>query len=423
MRKLLTSGVALGLLASILCAGQEAQQPSHLTEQRDGQPKRAKAPTGTLTGTVYCTDTNLPARRAQISLLQYAPDSFSRRGAGVTDLNGQFTTRSILEGSYYVVAVLPGYTNLLSTLTKSHLDAMTEDERKKLLAQVPSVRISADQPAQVAIQLERGAEIDGKVAYDDGSPAIGLRISWKLTSREGGKELPPAQGMGEEIAPELPPNLTDEHGRFRIAGVAPGEYLVGVVVPTESAEHAVTNPIVALMDETVGAMEVYVGGGLRPSKAETVKVGAGADSGDADITIPLSKMHTIRGQVVLKRTGQPPPNASVQLLYADTKEPLRTAIAPNGEFELHWVPEGAFLLRAAASRERLPEADFPEDDEGNGFATSTSFVFSLNTMPEAHGSAEMPLLVAGDVDHLSIAVPDPPAGNAKNARSDGQDTR
>src|ERR1700744_963804 len=100
MRKLLTSGVALGLLAGILCAGQEAQQPSHSTEQQEGHRKRTKAPTGSLTGTVYCTDTNLPARRAQISLLQYEPTSFSRRGAGVTDLNGQFTTRSILEGSY-----------------------------------------------------------------------------------------------------------------------------------------------------------------------------------------------------------------------------------------------------------------------------------------------------------------------------------
>ena len=106
------------------------------------------------------------------------------------------------------------------------------------------------------------------------------------------------------------------------------------------------------MESSIGSMDVYVGGGQRASKAETIKVTTGGASKDADITIPLSRLHTIRGQVLLKSTNQPPSAATVRLLYADTREPARSMVAPNGEFEFHYVPEDSFILRAAASPAR-----------------------------------------------------------------------
>jgi hypothetical protein len=162
-----------------------------------------------------------------------------------------------------------------------------------------------------------------------------------------------------------------------------------------------------------------VGGGQRASKAETIKVTAGGASRDADITIPLSRLHTIRGQVLRKSTNQPPRAATVRLLYADTREPARTMVAPNGEFEFHYVSEGSFILHAASSPELLPQVDSGDgDDSGFGFPTGR---FSLSLQPSddvSDSGEEMPLVVTGDMDGVSISVPDPPPSN-QNAPSPG----
>jgi hypothetical protein len=139
--------IALAFLAGALaCTGQDAPPQTPVVQP----PAKRKAPTGTLTCTVYCADTNLPARLAAIYLVQISENSFGTQSAGISDLEGRFAVSHVREGNYYIVAVLPGYLNLLSSLTKSHLDAMTADERKTLLSQVPSITISADQPAQLS---------------------------------------------------------------------------------------------------------------------------------------------------------------------------------------------------------------------------------------------------------------------------------
>lgn len=423
MRPLLISiAFGFGVLA---CAGQDAQQPGPPqvdTAPQTQQPTRQKVPTGTLTGSVDCADTNLPARGAKIFLIRASENSSGFRNYGTTDLEGRFALASVHEGTYYVVAVLPGYVNLLSDLTDSHLNALTEEERKKLLAEVPNITISADQPAQVAIRLERGAEIDGTVHYDDGSPAIGLQISLRPKSRapETGNTVAPM--MNERIYAAMLPNLTDDRGQFRILGVPQGEYLVSVSVPTASAEQAAQNRSAAMLGGSIGAMDVYVGGGLRPSQAETIKVDAGGASKDADITIPLSKLHTVRGQVVLKSTGQPPPSAVVQLLYADTKELARMTDTPNGQFEIQYVPEGSFLLLATAGREPLPDLNFNGDsDDGVSEAPAFSYSVDLNAGGTAD-SGQMSLALTESLDHLIIEVPDPPANQPVSARQDAPPT-
>ena len=56
----------------------------------------------------------------------------------------------------------------------------------------------------------------------------------------------------------------------------PGEYAVSVSVPVRWAESTDKNPFADMMEASSGAMDVYVGGGQRASKAETIKVFAAA---------------------------------------------------------------------------------------------------------------------------------------------------
>jgi hypothetical protein len=420
MRALLKLSVALGsLTVGLASAGQEAPPPEATHQGGMAQVNSPATPnlqTGTLTGTVYCADTNLPARLATINLIQSSEYGFAMEETVTSDLEGRFALNHVQEGNYYLAAVLPGYENLMSVLTKPHLDAMSADERQRLLAQVPSVTISANQPAQLAIRLERGAEIDGTVTYDDGSPGIGLHVSFKLKANVGENSgLPQTTGEAPIYSGAGPPT-TDDRGHFRIQGVLPGVYVVSVSVPAHWAESADKNRFAEMMEASMGAMDVYVGGGQRASKAETVKVTAGGASRDADIIIPLSKLHTIHGQVLLSTTGQPPPAATVQLLYADTREPARMAIAPNGEFEIHYVPEGNFILSATAIAQPLLNPDAEGDDNsggsGGGYFRGSSFTFTLSANGgSSGGGAELPLVVTGDVEHANISVPDSQPSN------------
>jgi hypothetical protein len=77
-----------------------------------------------------------------------------------------------------VVPVPPGYVNLISRLTRPHLDAMPTESGRDFWHTCRASRFLRINRSTV--RLERGAEIDGAVAYDDGSPAIGLRVSYKL---------------------------------------------------------------------------------------------------------------------------------------------------------------------------------------------------------------------------------------------------
>jgi hypothetical protein len=350
----------------------------------------------------------LPARLATINLVQTAENGFAVGDTTTSDLEGRFVFNHVREGNYYVVAVLPGYENLMSVLTKAHLDALSADERKRVLAQVLSVTVTASQPAQLAIRLERGAEIDGTVAYDDGSPGIGLRVSFKLKANAAGN------GGGSQMTGEPPiffgsgPPTTDDRGHFRIQGVLPGEYVVSVSVPAKSVADAFKDLIAEMMNESNDALDVYVGGGLRASKAETIKVTTGGATKDADITIPLSKLHTIHGQVVRQSNGQPPSTAMVQLLYADTREAARMAVAVNGEFTIDYVPEGSFILSARASTNVVNIDPGAGNDSGGGFSGSGITMVGPPDGGVLGASAELPLLVTGDVEHAVISVPDPP---------------
>ena len=386
--------------------------PSQATDLGGGGTSGSGAISGgTITGTVYCADTDLPARLATINLIESAENGFAISDTTTSDLNGRFTFNRVQEGSYYAVAVLPGYENLMSVMTKSHLDAMTADDRKKLLAWVSSVAVTVNLPGQLAIRMERGAEIDGTVVYDDGSPAIGLHVSLKLKAdqlSDGGSQITSAPPIYSGAAP----TTTDDRGHFRIPGVLPGEYAVSVSVAVRWAESTDKNPFAEMMEASSGAMDVYVGGGQRASKAEVTKVTASGASKDADITIPLSRLHTIRGQVLLKSTNQPPKAATVRLLYADTRELARTTVAPNGEFEFHYVAEGSFILHAASSPELLPHVDSGDgDDSGFGFPAGRSSMILQPGGDVSDGGEEIPLVVTGDMDGVSISVPDPPPSN------------
>ena len=319
------------LLACIVATGiSTAQEISHSIDPRS----KPKGPTGSVAGTVYCADTNLPARLATVFLDAYKQDEADNALSGTvqatTDLDGRFIFPHVAEGAYFISVQLPGYVDLRSELLQNRITSKSAEMRKEITSRMTTVKVVANQTADLALRAERGPEIDGTVLYDDGSPAIGLKMmlqpKYDATSPEG--DMPfPFPGVTHESL-----QATDDHGRFRILGVPPGDYRVAVSVPALSTTQS-EDPIPQLVASTIGALVVYYGDTLRGSKAKAIHIEPGEKSHSAEITIPLNKLHTVKGHAVLKSTGSPPPTAVLELLYADTRELARSVGSPGTELE------------------------------------------------------------------------------------------
>jgi hypothetical protein len=363
-------------------------------------------PPGSVTGTVYCSDTNLPARLAEVVLVPASGGSADQRLTGTTDLEGRFSIGKVPEGRYFVVANYAGYLNPLGNANQMDLDTLDAEARKHFESRLTSVTVSSKLPAPVSLRLERAAEIDGTVQYDDGSPAIGLRLSVKSKSEQNAATAAEPGSVTFAAGSEESSRTTDDHGRFRLVGLAPGEYFVSVSVPTMSSEMSAGHSLADIVASSPGggALTVFLGGGLRASKAKPVKLATGEAMTDANISIPLSTLHTIRGRVVLKSNGAEPPAAILELVYADTGEVARVALAAGGGFAISYVAEGSYILRAVANSEPLPTVNVNADG-GVDIAPGAG---GLNTANQ-EGAGEMPIMVTGEVAGVIIAVPDPPA--------------
>ncbi len=175
---------ALSLASTVVCGAQVAVSSGSQPTTEKLKPSR-----GVISGTVYCADTNLPARLAQIVLMPTGAQAFGIQNLTTTDLDGRFVLPKVSEGRYYIAAILTGYLNPLDDMSESRLKAMSPEARKEFDAHVTTVAVSAKQAAEVSLRLERGAEIDGTVLYDDGSPAIGLQVELKPKTHAGTPDL------------------------------------------------------------------------------------------------------------------------------------------------------------------------------------------------------------------------------------------
>ena len=406
----LSAGLAIGitLVGLASCVAASAQEPAAPEPAATAESNAAAEPPGSVTGTVYCSDTNLPARLAEVVLIPASGESAEARLTAATDLEGRFSIGKVPEGRYFVVANYAGYLNPLGGANQIGLDALDAEARKHFESHLASVTVSSKLPAPVSIRLERAAEIDGSVQYDDGSPAIGLRLSVRSKSEQNAAATTEpgvatfAADSGESS------RSTDDHGRFRLVGLAPGEYFVSVTVPTMSSEMTAGHSLADIVAPSSGggALTVFVGGGLRAIKAKPVKLGTGETMTDANITIPLSALHTIRGRVVLKSNGAEPPAAALELVYADTGEVARVALTTGGDFAIGYVADGSYILRAVANSEPLPSVNVNADGGVDIAAAASAFLASNPGNQE--GAAEMPIMVTGEVAGVTIAVPDPP---------------
>ncbi len=348
---------------------------------------------GTVTGIVICADTGKPARFAEVQLLPAAIFSASGQSgnggvdmdeAAVTGLDGRFTIEAVPPGDYYAYATLNGYLDpergidFNRAKQKASYDEQTLDALNQWKDHFAELTVSAQHTNDLSLGIERGAEIDGTVSYDDSSPAIGMRFELMRKTTQGDWTAVGDRGSGWALEEK-----TDSHGRYSITNLPAGEYKICTLLPIKAEEEA---------------PHVCLGGTFRKKDAEAVKVNAGEARGGVDIVIPLTGLYTVAGNVTAAMDGHVPEQARLHLLYADDREQARaTAMRKDGSFSFAYVPAGEYILKVTGV----------QDSRTPGQAANTNNTAAAPASPpqvRRYAEMEIPLSVQSEMNDVNVSL-------------------
>lgn len=347
---------------------------------------------GTVSGHVYCSDTQLPAHMGGIELhsIPEPPaegSSVAKKESSNTStiseeigLDGSFLFPRVPTGNYYIVVQRPGYIAPESQFTDTEIHNLSPETRERIAKSLPTVSVAANKTVTTTIHLHRGASISGSIRFDDGSPVPFIEA--KLLRRDKTGQWVPTDSMGF--------TFTDDLGRFRIAGISAGEYLL---------TSAYAGPdIMNIFAESTRPLTIYFGDVFFRKDAKLIKLGDGEDSSGDDITIPLSKLHSISGSLQdaaghLINSGDvalytsPPDNIEVSKAHIESE---------NSSFHMDYIPEGHYILRVTNARNVSGTAPTPP----SGYQSPKLD----ETAAQIYTPYEAPLEVLGDMSGINLPL-------------------
>lgn len=389
-------------------------------------PPAIAEPTGSVTGHVFCADTNEPARFASVSL-EAVPDPsaaksdashgrFASFGGGATisvetTLDGSFALSKVKPGDYFVIVSQPGYIKARNLFTQKEIDDPSPEMRALVERVLPRVHIEANQSQRVEVSLERGAAVSGTIVYDDGSPAGGLDV--RLHHKD-------ASGKWAMLNRNFEAGTTtDDRGNFRMASLLADEYMIetdlslsdtktstfGSGAKGETMEFALMNVRFSLP---------FYGAGLaRQQDAKGFKLTAGQELTGQNMTLPVSKLRQLNGRVAAGADGHFVNAASLSLVTRDDgKELASTDISrDDGLFHFEFVPDGDYILKVTNARDVAWDPSIPpKSGVANPFQAQDK-----ERVLQSYGSTEVPLVLSGNV--LSMVATVPPDTKPDSAKS------
>jgi hypothetical protein len=359
---------------------------------------------GSISGHVYCADTNAPARMAKVLLLPRAGSTKKNRSEGSaslpgasTDFDGAFRIDNVPAGEYYIYALLPGYLDVLAGFSEKELESQDPAEADRIRQKVLVARVPESGTITADLRIERAGSIAGTVDYDDGTPVPDGTVSILVGEGEG--EAKPQQPTPTKI---LSPFLfdqvgtvTDDHGRFRISGVREGRYSLKVTLASpKRITYSSGLPWVADPGNQM-TISVYLGDTLHWKDAGTVALGAGEEKTGVDITVPLQGLHTVAGIVEAKADGHRINTGTVHLNGTDDTSFERRADLHDGTFEFDLVPAGNYTV----------EVQNAKDTKGRLAKAAGRTIYVVDTLGEFGSTKVSVILQTTDIMNVVLTVP------------------
>jgi hypothetical protein len=119
---------------------------------------------------------------------------------------------------------------------------------------------------------------------------------------------------------------TDDLGCYRIVGLTPRDYMVDVDLELQDRDIGtrIGSGATSMMYRPVARISFSSGDTARKRDAKSFKLGPGEERTGEDIGIPLSKLHTISGELLAAHDGHVLTRGKVQLLDAEDKTEIET---------------------------------------------------------------------------------------------------
>jgi hypothetical protein len=385
-------------------------------------PEATHAPeaTGSVSGHVYCADTNQPARLAVVTLQsaprkigagppkQVGPDSQSVPPTVRTGLDGSFFFPRIKPGTYFLITDYAGYVSPIAKLSPEEVRSKEPSDIQKIEKALVQIAVAANKDSAQDIQLERGAAISGTIRYDDGSPANGLE-AMVLRRGDDGKMSPVSLNLSGQMRVAMAPPTagleTNDLGHYRISGLPPGKYVLQVTLPTTIYSYGGLLGGLQMdsfrIDDSV-ALSVYSGNVFREKDSKPIEIASESEHNDVDITIPLLGLHAVSGSITALSDGQPIEKGIARLLFADDKTELLSFFwgsSSEGRFNFRFVPEGEYILHVEGTDGYIIESVQAE----------TGITNPERKALHSYSSVDQPISVHSDLSNVNISLPDKPA--------------
>jgi hypothetical protein len=276
---------------------------------------------------------------AAISLTRVDSGGSSSPVTATSDRQGAFTFERLTAGRYRLSASKPGYTN------RQPIRAPAD----RFDTGVEISVASGQRAARVELILHRESSIAGRVAEPDGIPAPDVQVFAAV--RRG----------TEHVRLSDTRTVTAWDGRFHIAGLPPGEYLVVILPGASTDPNRMRASAERRAPESSSAARPFFETTFYPgvttiATAETVTVFEGVPADGIDTWLIPGERHSIAGRI-LRPEGVIAENIVIE--YANLtaqRSGIWTVPEPGDLFRITGVPPGVVVLLARADSDRGPLA-------------------------------------------------------------------
>jgi len=286
------------------------------------------------------------------------------------------TATTDLRGRALLLGLAPGRVRV----TASHGGYLSTSQAQPG-EQVAFSRLDEGQQLEVSLLLKRAGTIAGVVTDEAGEPLVGLQVDAFRRGYSNGSSVFTASGTSD---------LTDDRGAYRLAGLPPGDYLVGVVprYTDQSASEAQAYSFVAVDPDD--------GGGVPPEPVPIPTLDVG--NGRAVLLSPSSPLPLvladgrILGYAPTFHPGTSSANASlVRIAAAERREDvnLRLEAVPAASVSgTVRVPAGGRLFASQVSLIPTSTGDRVLEGDRHLSLTGAEGTFSFPLVPRGQYTLE-----------------------------------